>query len=236
MNSLARLMQDIAVRCPANRLPDDYLVIDIETNGFHWNPPLGEKPNVVVQVGYAVVRGRRLIANSAHYIKRPPGTMVGEAKEVTGITDEILMSKGEDPQNFYSRFLTLLELFRNNHLMIVGHNIMRFDAPFLEADLRRQGLEFSFTPNELIDTGCTFKAVNVGVSIGPAETLHSFFNRIYSLRSHIKWRLEYAVAHLGIDKQYDLDLEKAHDAAFDCYLTHLLFEQLRKNAERPDAY
>lgn len=236
MNSLGRLMQDVAARCPFHRLPNDYLVLDVETSGFYWNPPSGKKADVIVQVGYAVVRDRQMTVNGAHYVKRPAGTMEGEAKEVTGITDEILAEKGEDPQEFYRRLLPLMELFKNSHAMFVGHNILGFDAPFIEADLDRQGLEFSFTPNEVIDTGCLYKAANVGMLPGPGEALDPFFRRVRSLRCPLKWRLEFTITQLGIDKEHNLDLEQAHDAAFDCRLTHLLFEQLRKNSERMNAY
>jgi DNA polymerase III epsilon subunit-like protein len=227
MNDTAKIISAIASRCPGKQLPDDYLVIDIETSGFRFNPPEGEKPDVVVQMGYAAVRDRKVVVNSAHYIKRPRGTMKGEALKVTGITDDILQEQGEEPNEFYPRFVQLLQLYRRSGCMFVGHNIVSFDGPFMSAELRRQGMEFSFGKADFIDTGCIFKAAQMQSRPGPKETLGDYFNRIRHTRSRVKWRLEFAIKSYEIDKKHNLDLEQAHDAGFDCLMTHYLLEAYR---------
>jgi len=234
MNDYRQLMREVALRCPTGRLPDDYLVVDIETNGFNWNPKPGEKPAVVTQLGYAAVRGQKEVANSAHYVKRPPGTLKGtKASEITGITDEMLAKMGENPGELFSRFYDLLKLYRGSHAMFVGHNISKFDAPFLDAEFERHGIPFRFEDNSFVDTGCLYKAVQLRTFPNTSEDLHHFFMRVANTRSRVKWKLTLAVETLGIDRRFGLDLEAAHDAGFDCHITHLLFEELRRLSDSP---
>jgi hypothetical protein len=35
------------------------------------------------------------------------------------------------------------------------------------------------------------------------------------------------MAALDLDRALNLDLEQAHDAGFDCFMVHLLFEKLK---------
>jgi DNA polymerase III epsilon subunit-like protein len=227
VSNTKELISSIAQRCPGGKLPDDYLVIDIETSGFNYNPPAGKKPDVIVQVGYAAVRNRQVVANFAHYVRRPRGTMKGEALKVTGITDDILQAQGEQPDSLYARLIRLLRLYRSSRCMFVGHNVVSFDGPFMSREFGRMGIDFTFKPDEFIDTGCMFKAAQMGALIGPHEKLSDYFERVRNTRSYVKWRLEFAIATYEINKKHDLDLNKAHDASFDCYLTHLLLEEFR---------
>jgi len=229
MNDTQKIIAGIAARCPGGSLPDDYLVIDIETSGFHYNPPEGKKPDVIVQFGYAAVRERKVVANAAHYVRRPRGTMKGQAMEVTGITDDILQKEGEEPDELYPRILRLLQLYRSGRCMYVGHNALSFDGPFISREFERQGMDFAFKPGEIIDTGCIFKAAQMKSMIGPHESLESYFNRIRHTRSRVKWRLEFAVTTYEVDKKYNLDLNAAHDAGFDCLMTHYLLEGFRES-------
>lgn len=229
VDNMQRLVHAVAARCPSKQLPSAYLVVDVETSGFHWNRKT--KPDVVVQIGYAAIRDRQIVKNDAFYVKRPPGTMGKEASEVTGITDAILSEKGIEPAEIYPQFVHLMELYRSGGCMFMGHNMISFDAPFLAADLARQGIPFRFSPNEYIDTGMLFKAAQLRTAPGLHEDLHGFFSRIKATRSRVKWRLTTAIERLGLHTQHGIDLNKAHDAGFDCWMTHLLFEELRSLAE-----
>jgi len=226
MNDLQNLMLDIAARCPGGKLPADYLVIDFETSGLQFNPKEGS-PSVIVQVGYAAVVDGKISTNTAHYLQRAAGTMSREAEQITQITDGMLQQFGEPPMEFYQRFVPLLELYIKSKCMIIGHNVVSFDVPFLLAELNRAGIAFSFDENLIIDTGCLFKAAQIGVRPGPVETLGSFLQRIRYTRSRVKWNLAYAMAALELDRALNLDLEQAHDAGFDCFMVHLLFEKLK---------
>lgn len=233
MDDTKKIVSGIAQRCHGGRLPTDYLVVDIETSGFNYNPPEGKRPDVVVQVGYAAVKDCKLVQQGAHYIKRPRGTMRGKALEITGITDDILHKYGENPRELYVRLIKLFSLYREAQCMFVGHNMISFDAPFLSRELERLGIDFAFKPNEIIDTGCICKAAQMGSLIGPKESLIEYFNRIRQTRSRVKWALEFSIKNYEVDKRFDIDVSKAHDAGVDCYMTHCLLEEFRNYTEAP---
>lgn len=230
MDHLPMLIKEVSKRCPRGCLPDSYLVLDIETNGFNYNPSNGTPPDVITQIGYAAVQQRQLVANDAFLIKRPPGTMTGEALEVTGITDELLQEHGRDPEEIYPKVLELIELYRSSGCMFMGHNFVGFDAHFIHHDFKRHGFTCSFSINESIDTGSIFKAAQLGAQPSPFESLASFQMRIRNTRSRVKWRLEVAADILGLAQSHGVDMSEAHDAGFDCKVTHLVFEELRRRA------
>jgi len=227
MDAIRNLVGRIAERCPAGRLPESYLVFDLETSGFRHSPPQGQKADVIVQFGVAVIQNRQLYEKMAVYIKRPPGTMSEGAMRVTGITDEILAQKGVEPAEIYPKLVNLFELYRSSQCMYMGHNMVAFDAPFLAADFKRHGHDFRISPNEYLDTGMMFKAAQLRYTPSGREDLHKFFCRIKDTRSRAKWNLTLASQMLGVDKKNSLDMSSAHDAGFDCLVTHLLFEEMR---------
>lgn len=225
--NLKEMMQAIADRCPNKRIPDDYLVIDLETTGF----PNAEREEYVTQFGYAVVQGRKIIDNESTLLKTPPGWISEGASQVTGITDEMIQRDGSDPKPFYMELIKLFELYRKNGCMFVGHNVVGFDAPFLEADFEHHGIDFKFDSNEFIDTGMMFKASQIFAAPADGERLGEFFRRIREVHSRKKWNLAFAIRQLGLDMTYGINLDEAHDAGFDCKITHLLLEDLRQRAE-----
>jgi len=228
MNALQELILEVATRCPRRQLPDSYLVVDVETSGFNHTPGPGQEQHVISQIGCAIVQERQMVENMALFIKRPAGTMKGEAARITGITDEILAAQGVDPNEAYPKFLALFRLFREKGCMFMGHNMVSFDAPFIHADFMQQGYSFRFEQGEYIDTGMIFKAAQIRTVPSPLEDLHKFFIRIKDTRSRVHWNLTEATQMLNIDKKHGLDMTAAHDAGFDCKVTHLLFEELRR--------
>lgn len=221
MPALRDVVRSIAARCPGGNLPDSYLVLDLETSGLNWST------NVITQFGFAVVQDRKMVDNMAIYVKRPPGTMSEEAAKITGITDELLMEKGVEPATVFPQVLNLLGLYRKSGCMFMGHNMVSFDAPFLAADCERHDQDFRIAPNEYIDTGMMFKASQIRLTPGNHEDLHAFFCRVKDYRSHARWNLKLATQMLNVDTKHDLDLDKAHDAGFDCMMTHYVFEEMR---------
>jgi DNA polymerase III epsilon subunit-like protein len=227
MDAMRNLVTCIAERCPGGRLPDSYLVVDLETSGFHHTPRNGQKPDVIAQVGVAVVQHREMVDNMAVYVKRPPGTMSEGATAATGITDELLGEKGVEPSEIYPKLVNLFQLYRDSRCMFMGHNMVGFDAPFIAADFSRHGYDFKINPNEYVDTGMMFKAAQLRYTPNSSEDLHKFFCRIKDTRSRAKWNLTLSCQMLGVVEKHGLDMAAAHDAGFDCKVTHLLFEEMR---------
>lgn len=223
--NFSELMQAVAVRCPGGRLPDTYLVIDLETTGL----PNHGREEYVTQFGYAAVTDRKLADSHAALLKTPPGWIHPEASRVTGITDEMIQRDGEDPAAFYEKLIKIFALYRGKS-MFVGHNIAKFDCPFLEADFKHHGHSFEFGESESIDTGMIFKASQLFVAPADHESLGQFFHRVSEVRSRMKWNLPFAIRRLGLDMKFGIDLSKAHDAGFDCKMTYYLLEDLRQKA------
>lgn len=226
MKSLKTLIVEVGKRCPGGRLPDSYLVVDVETSGFGYKRE--ENPDVIVQFGYAAVQHRELVNNSAFLIKRPPGTMKGMALEVTGITDEMLEKQGHDAKTIYTDVLHLIKLYKKHNCMFVGHNIVAFDAPFIHHDFKREGFDFEFDLDRCLDTGVIFKAAQMGLSPTPSESLTKFQRRIRHDRSSVKWKLALAAEMLELGPKFGVDMENAHDAGYDCMATHYVLEALRR--------
>jgi DNA polymerase III epsilon subunit-like protein len=223
-------MQAVGARCPGGHLPDKYLVIDIETSGWLGSVNPNGTPACVAQFGFAAVQGREVVHNEAYLIRRPPGTMQAGATGANHITDEML-ADGVAPEVFYPKLLKLLELYRSMRCLFVGHNIVGFDRPFVNRDVADNGFEFVIKPDEIIDTGIVYKANKLCVAPRDDETLGHFFQRVSNIRSRVKWNLPLAIQTLHLDKKFGLDLANAHDAGFDCSMTHRLFEELKLLAE-----
>jgi DNA polymerase III epsilon subunit-like protein len=229
VETLTTLIREIGKRCPGGRLPDSYLVLDLETSGFAYKNPHSSdgRFDVVVQIGYAVVKDRQLVDCAAHLIKRPRGTMKGEALEVTGITDDMLQERGLEPANIIPKVLELIDLYKSVNGMFVGHNIMTFDAPFMHHDFKRAGFDVEITKEECLDTGAIIKAARLGLTPSMMETLAEFQHRIRYIRSRVKWNLEISTELLNLNELHGVDMAHAHDAGYDCRVTHLVLEELR---------
>ena len=220
------LMKCVASRCPGGVLPDNYLVIDLETTGL----PNKGREEYVTQFGYACVENRQIVDNYESLLKTPPGWINPEASRVTGITDEMIQKDGKDPKDFYQMLIELFGTVRQSEWMFVGHNIAKFDCPFLETDFKHYEHSFKFRAAEVIDTGMMFKASQIFASPADGESLGQFFNRVSQIRSRAKWNLVFTMKRMGLDMKYGLDFDKAHGAGFDCKMTHLLLEDLRQKA------
>jgi DNA polymerase III epsilon subunit-like protein len=232
---MLQMLHDFAERCPDGDLPDSYLVIDVETSG------LSPNKNCIVQAGACPVINRQVNVDDSFslLIKRPPGTMDPGATKVTGITDEMLAEKGVDPVTALRNMHDLFTTYREKGYMFVGHNVAGFDVPFFENDFRRVGIDWKFEPHEVIDTGALVKAARLAVTVQERETLRDFCMRVCSIRAKgIYWALDrYCVPTFRMDKRFAVDTAAAHDAGYDCWVTALLFEDLRRIREMsPDEF
>jgi DNA polymerase III epsilon subunit-like protein len=234
MHNARNIVKAVAARCPGGRLPHSYLVLDIETSGLYCSPPPGDKPDVIVQLGYAAVNEGKLIASGGHYVKRPMGTMRPKASAVNGITDVMLAEVGKPPTEVFSSVLELINNYMDAGCMFMGHNFVAFDKPFMETEFGRHNLPLEFPRNRSIDTGMIFKASQMGVMPSEHEDLTTFFNRIRHERSRVRWKLTLAAEKFGLLEKHNLNLDDAHDAGFDCRLTHYFFEEMRQWLRTPE--
>ncbi|MDR0917356.1 MAG: type I-E CRISPR-associated endoribonuclease Cas2e [Oscillospiraceae bacterium] len=115
----------------------EYVVIDVETTGL--NPDKAE----IIEIGaIRAVSGTAVETFSA--IVRTETAISAKIEELTGITNDAVLSEGEPLDIVLSRFIN----FAGNS-PLVGHNVS-FDMSFLDAACRKCGVEV--LPNERIDT------------------------------------------------------------------------------------
>lgn len=224
---MQRLFSEFAARCPGGALPDTYLVFDTETSGTD------PAKDAILQFGFCVVQGRKAVDRFAFLCKRPGVHIHPEAQKVHGITPERLDREGLDAAELVPHIVETLETYRRNGCMFVGHNMMSFDAPFLERECRFHGREFKFNDNEIFDTGALVKAARLGMYFDPNDTLRSFAYRVAGVRRKgCHWSLDrYCYDAYGLGERSGIKKSDAHDAGVDCFLTHHLLEALREKAE-----
>ena len=46
----------------------------------------------------------------------------------------------------------------------------------------------------------------------------------------MKWKIPVAVEILQLKELHGINMDEAHDAGFDCRITHLILEELRRRA------
>jgi len=205
-----------------------YLVFDLETSGFR-----AVEGDVVTQLGWAIVQNNKCTEIGSYYIKRPAGTMLknGEASEastITGITDEILQEKGEDPRKLLD-FAKYINDWTAAGGQLIGHNIFGFDIPFLQDEMR---IEFDFKLDvpisSVIDTGMMVKASQLKDYQATDETRQSFYRRVRNMRSRVKWNLSDSLTDLCGKDALEKIAGDAHDAGTDCEMVVVLFKKLQE--------
>ena len=194
---------------------DSYLVFDFETTG------LDPRTERIIQIGLCKVSGGVAVERSGWLVNQdievPPA-----ARQVHGITTADIRARGIPPHDSLAR---LLEALSAAHAC-VGHNIHQFDILFLYAECRRLGMpapEFG----RHVDTAALFKGWKLNLPRKTGETHKQYTDRVLAIRAPgLKYSLSACLAALGIRAEST----RLHEAGSDAYLTHLIFETLKKVA------
>lgn len=192
----------------------EFAVFDLETSGFNY----GTAPDcdVVTEIAWCICRGGE--ADPPHsFLIRTGKSVPEEVVAITGITTEMLATEGVPLRLALDTFLADTE-----GLPLIGHNVSRFDAPFLEAACKSVGL----TPpdhSRYIDTAALFKARKLGIQSATFSSHWQFAEHVLNVRSYgLKYNLGHCCDTLGIDRS---DVVQ-HRAGADCVLTHRLYTAL----------
>jgi DNA polymerase III epsilon subunit-like protein len=214
---------------PELRFPKNYLVADLETLG------LDVQNSNVVQIGFCTVQQDAILKElwDTDYftimLKWPPEKFVGkeDAIRTHGITAERSAKEGIDPKEALLLARDVFQWARDKKYKIIGHNFFRFDMPFFQTEFRRQGIDFEFKLDEIIDTGMLVKAMQLGMLPGVNEPSCEYWRRVSEMRARgVYFRLDgFCVPHFNLAR-HGADSSKAHDAGYDCFLTHLLLREM----------
>lgn len=226
---MLRLMESISKRCPGGKLPGNYLVFDTETTGS------SRYDDRILQVGTAIVYQGSVVASYGQILNRGSQQRIQPgAERVHGISHARMTNEGVDPAFFVPQLLDQFLQWRRQGGMFCGHNIMAFDAPFLELEAKLLGREFKFGDDEVIDTGMLVKAAQLGMFMRDDECLRSFYLRVSGVFAKgIFWSLDnHCYDTYGLEKRSGITRAQAHDAEADCKLTSALLETLKETYEK----
>ncbi len=108
---------------------EQFVVFDIETTGLDWR--VGNQ--VIELAGQKIINGE--VVDQFHELINPTCPVEDGAYRVHGLSNMFLADQGGKAEEHFPRFLEFVE-----GAVLVGHNILTFDVPFLNADLQRYQL------------------------------------------------------------------------------------------------
>ncbi len=217
------------------QLPNDYLVLDIETDGF------SPTQNSILQIGYALVLKGLVKNQGGVYIETPEadlqayenGFYVRKQKAAGNdgyIKAADVRQHGQPRDQVFALLRRLIEDVMKNFpgSFVVGHNLVGFDQPFIEYFSAKCGQPIAFDKTRLFDTGVMFKANKLGMLPRDGDSLYEFLCHVRDIRAKgVLWSLSTACKELDLEKKHGLDLSQAHDAAADTLFTHYVYQALR---------
>lgn len=233
-HNLRQIVSRLAVteRWPNNKLPCDYLVVDTETTGVN-----SSKDNIL-QIGLCAVHNCEISHEysdedyTAYTIQLPQSAFVGKeaAIKVHGITYERCRDHGIPKTEAYSLLHTIVVDALSKGMFICGHNLYNFDIPFLQVELSRMGIHFRFPPNQVVDTAMLAKAMQLGMLPGEGEPAYVYYDRVKNfVAKGVYYNLsKYCMGRFGLAEKYGTNVDKAHNAGYDCWLTHLVVTEMNK--------
>ena len=191
----------------------DYLVFDIETSG------LSPNYHKILELGVVIVNDDEVVKGDRRYINA--GVHVDALiTKITGITQED--ADGGVPLK------EALDWFQEqlSDYTLIGHNILRFDHPFLLNEGKR--IEHSITGdlrlNRLWDTAVMYKGWKLDLD-------QNNFPDYLSYARHVLGRkvtgLKYNVKFICEDLEIDMEGLSQHSAVDDCILTSRIYQKMR---------
>jgi DNA polymerase III epsilon subunit-like protein len=227
-----------AWRAAYGPMPEDYLVVDVETSG------LSTEYDVVVQLGWLRAVGGREVERGAivldwsqvldghdlRQLERRLGETAAKmsaAGKGRGWTLDRLRAEGLHP----ARAVDKLAGFLGRRPVLVGHNPWRFDLPLLDKlAARLRGLPLGVPPNQCIDTAAMVKAAQSGCTPRPGETYRDYAARANAAggNKYLSSLDRFCVGRFRLASRHGVDVAKTHDAAYDCWVCHLVYEDLRQ--------
>ena len=200
-----------------SNLPSTYICFDIETSG------LSPDNDHLIEIGYSFVREGEQVSSNSTLIKMPYGKYVSKnITRITGISNHQLDSSGIDITQALDWFSGIID----NEYPLVGHNVFRFDHPFLLTVAKKENhpIKEQLTMKRLIDTAVIYKGIKMEKPMKDGELFMLYASRV--LDQPVKG-LKYNLKTACEDNQVRTDDVIAHRAAADVVVTQRLYEALR---------
>jgi len=199
----------------------EYFVFDLETND------LLPKHVHATQFGWCHVIDGEVADCDSFFIKLPPDCNMSQgAFGVHGKSAEWLRQEGLCPELASQEIVKVFNRLIEAKVPLVGHNIFHFDIPVLVHGFKEYDLPTpKFSQTRLFDTGLIWKAREMNWFVKTGESYPAFGKRVHKgsrKGRRTKWSLDHCLQQLNVTAPRGDD---KHDAAFDCRLTHLLFDK-----------
>ena len=230
-------------------LPDNYLTFDCETTGFETDDDLP------VAIGWSIITDRKSVNRGEKILDwtrlpdiMPKDRLMDDLERIDygfklkgahwKYDYETLQRDGQDPVEVLE---FIYKLFLNNRsagARFAGHNAVAYDYEMLRNVFWEfLGLDWTFEPNEILDTGCMEKASrSCGIddpdkhlTPEPHESMLDFFHRVrYANRPGIKWSIETCLERYNIAEKHNIQPHELHCAEMDSHVCYLLIEHQRE--------
>ena len=193
--------------------PSSYAVVDIETTG------LDKQYEHIIEIAIKVVLDNEPLDSDAYFV-RCPSPIPRKITRITGITNDMLLD-GLSPKEA----LISLE-HTTKYLPVVGHNILQFDAPFINQMRQRANMHVPWREDiAFIDTAALYKGRAMGWT--PQRFKHDELADwqaavLAERRAGLKFSLAAACEEFGIVQV------NAHRAAGDVEATHAVYLKLKE--------
>lgn len=188
---------------------------DFETTGL-WN-----WLNQPIQVHFKMVQGNKISEYTAYVkcnykLSRP-------IKKITGITDEILQTKGQDIKKVFREIKKLI--FKDDNFILIGHNIIPFDNLFLNYYLQKFfTLKYQVDHSMCFDTAAHFKAMKIKAKKPDDLSYGQWHKKILNMkRESVNYSLQKACDF------YKIKYINAHNASADVNMMFNVFTKQIKN-------
>jgi len=232
-------------------LPVNYLVFDVESTG------LDLKNDVVVQLGYAVVVDKKLV-DCAHYI--PDWTHGKDKHYCDWLENRMLTTKsnmdsrnpgqpsaykhsiermkthGIPVQEAFNNFMDIIRICKSHKFSLIAHNGLKFDQPMLNNNIKQvlgddEAFEFEKIGVGYFDTMGLERGLYSRITPYSDDSWMSFMGRLVNEGGRIYSSLDRHCSNkYNLVNKYNMS-GSAHEADYDCKLTHYLFEEYRSMCE-----
>lgn len=232
-------------------LPVNYLVFDVESTGLDFNNDL------VVQLGYAVVVNKELV-ECAHYIpdwthnrdkhfcewlesrmERTKTSMQARSNgnEIMYKHSTARMKKeGVPVHDAFTNFMDVIKICKSYNFSLIAHNGLKFDQPMLNNNIKQvlgdhEHFEFEKMGVNYFDTMGLERGLYSRITPYPDDNWLSFIGRLVNEGGKIYSSLDRHCSNkYNLVNKYNMS-GSAHEADYDCRLTHYLFEEYRSMCE-----
>lgn len=220
-------------------MPVSYVVLDIETSG------LNHDHDKVLQIGWCTVQNRRCQENAGIVIDHTVGmsdlelamlksridATAGKMKELGkqyGWSVSRIQEKGVSPKIAVNKLVEVTEPFDD----VLAHYGIAFDYPML-SNLTKpiNGFELpNLESGHIHDSALMYKACVARIRPRPRESYVSYISRIMDTRGPFKYSMATCITYFGLEAQGAV-VRRSHDAIYDTWLAHLVYESIRNLAQ-----